>query len=96
MSFASAKTYDLEVWSPATEKFLEVSSISNFVDFQARRAGIRYRDSDRKVRYLPTLNGSGLATPRTYIAILEHYQQEDGTIIIPEVLRPYMFGLEII
>jgi len=96
MSFSSAKTYDIEVWSPATEKFLEVSSVSNFVDFQARRAEMRYRDSERKVRYLHTLNGSGLATPRTYIAILEHYQQEDGSIVVPEVLRKYMFGIECI
>ena len=94
MSFASAKTYDLEVWSPATEKFLEVSSVSNFVDFQARRANIRFRDADGKVKFLHTLNGSGLATPRTYIAILENYQQPDGTIIIPDVLKPYMMGID--
>jgi len=96
MSFASAKTYDLEVWSPATEKFLEVSSVTNFLDFQARRANIRYRDAERKVHYVHTLNGSGLATPRTFIAILENYQQEDGTIIIPKVLVPYMRGIETI
>jgi seryl-tRNA synthetase len=94
MSFANSKTYDLEVWSPATEKFLEVSSVSNFVDFQARRANIRYRDTDGKVKFLHTLNGSGLATPRTYIAILEHYQQEDGSIIVPDVLNPYMLGID--
>jgi len=96
MSFASAKTYDLEVWSPATQKYLEVSSVSNFVDFQARRANIRFRDTDGKVRYVHTLNGSGLATPRTYIAILENYQQPDGSIVIPTALRPYTLGLEII
>jgi len=96
MSFASAKTYDLEVWSPATQKYLEVSSVSNFVDFQARRANIRYRDTDGKVKFVHTLNGSGLATPRTYIAILENYQQPDGSIVIPEVLRPYTLGMEII
>ena len=94
MSFASAKTYDLEVWSPATEKFLEVSSVSNFVDFQARRANIRFRDADGKVKFLHTLNGSGLATPRTYIAILENYQQPDGSIVIPDVLKPYMMGID--
>ena len=94
MSFASAKTYDLEVWSPATEKFLEVSSVSNFEDFQARRANIRFRDNDGKVKFVHTLNGSGLATPRTFIAILENYQQEDGSILIPDVLKPYMMGIE--
>ena len=94
MSFASAKTYDLEVWSPATEKFLEVSSVSNFMDFQARRANIRFRDADGKVKFLHTLNGSGLATPRTYIAILENYQQPDGSIVIPDVLKPYMMGID--
>jgi seryl-tRNA synthetase len=94
MSFASAKTYDLEVWSLAAKKYLEVSSVSNFEDFQARRANIRYRDTDGKVKFVHTLNGSGLATPRTYIAILEQYQNSDGTITIPEVLRPYMHGRE--
>ena len=93
MSFASAKTYDIEVWSPATERFLEVSSVSNFCDFQARRANIRYRDNDRKVKFVHTLNGSGLATPRIYIALLEHYQQQDGSIKIPEVLKVYMQGV---
>jgi seryl-tRNA synthetase len=94
MSFASAKTYDIEVWSPATQKYLEVSSVSNFVDFQARRANIRFRDSDGKVKYLHTLNGSGLATPRTVVAILEHYQQSDGKVAIPQVLKPYMQGID--
>jgi len=93
MSFASAKTYDLEVWSPATQKYLEVSSVSNFVDFQARRANIRFRDTDGKVKYVHTLNGSGLATPRTYIGILENYQQPDGSITIPKVLLPYTMGM---
>ena len=96
MSFAAAKTYDLEVWSPATERFLEVSSVTNFEDFQARRANIRFRDSDGKVRFLHTLNGSGLATPRTYIAILENYQQKDGNIAVPKVLQPYMNHMEVI
>lgn len=94
MSFASAKTYDLEVWTPGMKKYLEVSSISNFTDFQARRASIRYRDKEGKVQFLHTLNGSGLATPRTYIALVEHYQNEDGSISIPEVLQPYMSGLQ--
>ncbi len=93
-SFASAKTYDLEVWAPAAKKYLEVSSVSNFEDFQARRANIRFRDNDGKLKYVHTLNGSGLATPRTYIAILEQYQNQDGTITIPEALRPYMHGKE--
>ena len=92
MSFASAKTYDLEVWSPATERYLEVSSVSNFEDFQARRANIRFRDTDGKVKFLHTLNGSGLATPRTFIAILENYQQKDGTIEVPKVLKDYLRG----
>jgi seryl-tRNA synthetase len=89
LSFASAKTYDLEVWAPGTGKYLEVSSISNFEDFQARRASIRFRDTDGKVKFVHTLNGSGLATPRTFIAILETYQEADGRIRLPEVLKPY-------
>lgn len=89
-SFASAMTYDLEVWAPGADKYLEVSSISNFVDFQARRASIRYRDNEGKVQFVNTLNGSGLATPRTIIAILENYQNEDGSFEIPEVLKPYL------
>jgi len=93
-SFASAKTIDLEVWAPGLNKYLEVSSISNFEDFQARRANIRYRDENRKVNFVHTLNGSGLATPRTFIAIVENYQNAEGDIIIPEVLQPYMHGLE--
>ena len=93
LSFASAKTYDLEVWAPGMKKYLEVSSISNFLDFQARRASIRYRGDDGKVRFVHTLNGSGLATPRTFIAILENYQNSDDTVTIPEALRPYMNGL---
>ena len=96
MSFASAKTYDLMVWAPGAQKYLEVSSVSNFTDFQARRASIRFRDTDGKVRFVHTLNGSGLATPRTFIAILENYQNEDGTITVPDVLVPYMHGLQVI
>lgn len=89
LSFASAKTYDLEVWAPGSQTYLEVSSVSNFEDFQARRASIRYRDENGKVRYVHTLNGSGLATPRTMIALLETYQNSDGSISIPDVLKPY-------
>jgi seryl-tRNA synthetase len=90
-SFSSAKTYDLEVWSPAEEKWLEVSSCSNFEDFQARRANIRYRPNhDAKPEYVHTLNGSGLATPRIMVAILENYFHEDGYILVPEVLKSYL------
>lgn len=94
LSFAAAKCYDIEVWAPGQNAWLECSSCSNFEDFQARRAGIRYRDKNRKVHYLHTLNGSGVALPRTFICILENYQQEDGSVDIPEVLRPYMDGQE--
>ena len=94
MSFAAAKCYDLEAWAPGCEQWLEVSSCSNFVDFQARRAGIRFKDDKGKTRFVHTLNGSGLATPRTLIAILENYQQADGSVTIPDVLRPYMGGQE--
>jgi seryl-tRNA synthetase len=93
MSFASAKTYDVEAWAPGINKYLEVSSCSNFTDFQARRGNIRFRDKDGKVKFVHTLNGSGIALPRTLIAILENYQQKDGSVIIPDVLRPYMGGL---
>ncbi len=89
-SFASAMTYDLEVWAPGANKYLEVSSVSNFVDFQARRASIRYRDAEGKVQFVHTLNGSGLATPRTIIAILENYQNEDGSFEIPQALKAYL------
>jgi seryl-tRNA synthetase len=93
--FSSARTFDLEVWSPGTNGWLEVSSCSSFTDFQARRAGIRYRaEKNAKPAFLHTLNGSGLALPRCLIAILETYQQADGSVIVPEVLRPYMGGLE--
>ncbi len=90
LSFASAKTYDLEVWAQGAGRYLEVSSVSNFEDFQARRADIRFRDADGKVRFVHTLNGSGLATPRTMIAILETYQEADGTVRIPDVLKPWL------
>ncbi|MCY7233781.1 serine--tRNA ligase [Streptococcus dysgalactiae] len=93
MGFSAAKTYDLEVWIPAQNTYREISSCSNTEDFQARRAQIRYRDeADGKVKLLHTLNGSGLAVGRTVAAILENYQNEDGSVTIPEVLRPYMGG----
>lgn len=95
LGFSSAKTYDIEVWLPGQNKFREISSCSNFEDFQARRANIRFKPaSGKKSRLVHTLNGSGLAIGRTMVAILENYQQEDGSIVIPEALRPYMKGLE--
>jgi seryl-tRNA synthetase len=93
LSFASAKTYDLEVWSPGSEKYLEVSSSSNFGDFQARRSNIRLRKGGELI-YPHTLNASGVATPRTFIALIENYQEDNGSIRIPSVLIPYMGGLE--
>jgi seryl-tRNA synthetase len=94
MGFSSAKTYDLEVWLPSYQAYKEISSCSNFEDFQARRAGIRFRNAKGKVELAHTLNGSGLAVGRTVAAILENNQEADGTITIPEVLRPYMGGLD--
>jgi seryl-tRNA synthetase len=89
--FSSAKTYDLEAWAPGVGAWLEVSSCSTFADFQARRANIRYRPAPKEgLRFVHTLNGSGLAFPRTIACILEHYQQSDGTVVVPEVLRPYL------
>ncbi|TVR73775.1 MAG: serine--tRNA ligase [Sphaerobacteraceae bacterium] len=97
LSFVSAKKIDLEVWAPGSEDWLEVSSCANFRDFQARRANIRYRAGEKgRPQYVHTLNGSGLALPRTMIAILENYQQPDGSVIVPEVLRNYMGGQELI
>jgi seryl-tRNA synthetase len=97
LSFGSHKTIDLEVWAPGCGEWLEVSSISNIGSFQARRAGIRYRPEEGKgTEFVHTLNGSGLGMPRTLIAVLENYQQADGSIVIPEVLRPYMHGLDTI
>jgi seryl-tRNA synthetase len=96
MGFSSAKTYDLEVWLPSQNRFREISSCSNFEAFQARRANIRYRAEDGKRQFVHTLNGSGIAIGRTWLAILENYQQKDGSIVIPEALRPYMDGKEII
>uniref|UniRef100_A0A7C4JS34 Serine--tRNA ligase n=1 Tax=Thermodesulfobacterium geofontis TaxID=1295609 RepID=A0A7C4JS34_9BACT len=97
LGFAAAKTYDIEVWAPGQNRFVEISSCSNFEDFQARRANIRYKPKGGgKPRFVHTLNGSGLAIGRTVMAILENYQQEDGSVVIPKVLRPYMGGLEVI
>jgi len=93
MGFSAAKTYDIEVWMPSYNQYKEISSCSNCEDFQARRADIRYRPAPKaKVQYVHTLNGSGVAIGRTVAAILENYQQADGTILIPEVLQPYMGG----
>ncbi len=95
LGFSAAKTYDIEVWLPGQNTFREISSCSNFEDFQARRASIRFkRTGGKKTELVHTLNGSGLAVGRTLVAVLENYQQEDGSVIIPEVLRPYMGGLE--
>ncbi|MGC5326733.1 serine--tRNA ligase [Brevibacillus sp. SYSU BS000544] len=97
LGFTAAKKYDIEVWIPSYETYREISSCSNFEDFQARRANIRFRrDTKSKPEFVHTLNGSGLAIGRTVAALLENYQQADGTIVIPEVLRPYMGGLETI
>ena len=96
LGFAASKTYDLEVWLPGQQKYREISSCSNFTDYQARRANIRFRREGKKgTEFVHTLNGSGLAIGRTLVAILENYQQEDGSIVVPEVLRPYM-GIDII
>jgi len=95
LGFSAAKTYDIEVWMPGQQKYREISSCTNFEDFQARRGSIRFRKQGKKgTELVHTLNGSGLAIGRTVVAILEHYQQEDGTVIIPEALRPYMDGVE--
>lgn len=95
LGFAASKKYDVEVYSPGCDEWLEVSSCSNDEDFQARRANIRYRaEGEKKPQYVHTLNGSGLATPRVIIAILENYQQADGSVVVPDVLRPYLGGLE--
>jgi seryl-tRNA synthetase len=95
LGFTASKKYDLEVWMPSYDRYVEISSCSNFEDFQARRAEIKYRPAiGEKAQYIHTLNGSGLAVGRTVAAILENYQQADGSVVIPEVLRPYMNGLE--
>jgi seryl-tRNA synthetase len=94
MGASSAKTYDIEVWLPGQNGYKEISSCSNYEAFQARRAGIRYR-TGKKTEFAHTINGSGLAVGRTWVAIIENYQQKDGSVVIPEVLRPYM-GEEVI
>ncbi len=97
LGFTAALKYDLEVWMPSYNRYVEISSCSNFEDFQARRANIRYKeDAKAKPQYVHTLNGSGVAIGRTVAAILENYQSEDGSVTIPEVLRPYMGGREVI
>ncbi len=93
LSFAAARCYDIELWAPGQHDWLEVSSCSNFEDFQARRAGIRYRDAKGKPRFVHTLNGSGVALPRLVVALLENGQQEDGSVVLPEVLAPYLGGM---
>ncbi len=94
MGFTSAKTYDIEVWLPGQDTYREISSCSNFLDFQARRANIRYKTADKKTGFVHTLNGSGLPLGRTLVAVLENYQQKDGSVLVPEPLRPYMGGME--
>jgi len=94
ISFSAAKCYDIELWAPGQNDWLEVSSCSNFEDFQARRAGIRFRDKDGKARFVHTLNGSGVALPRLVVAILENGQQADGSVVLPEAIVPYMGGIE--
>ena len=96
LGFSSAKTYDIEVWLPSYDRYAEISSCSNFEDYQARRANIRFRDTDGKVKFVHTLNGSGLAVGRTTAAILENYQNADGSVTVPEVLVPYMGGVTVI
>lgn len=98
IGFSATKCYDIEVWLPSYNNYKEISSCSNCWDFQARRANIKYRDPSefKGTRYVHTLNGSGLAVGRTMAAIIENYQNEDGTITVPEALRPYMGGTEVI
>ena len=95
LGFGSAKTYDLEVWSPGQNAYLEVSSCSNFEDYQARRMNLRYKDADGKNKFAHTLNGSGLALPRLFAALVENFQQPDGSIRIPEKIQPYFGASEI-
>lgn len=95
-SFPSAKTIDIEVWLPGQNRYYEVSSLSNCTDFQARRSSIRFKDDNQKTHYVHTLNGSGLATSRVMVALLENFQQQDGSIKIPEVLQPYLGGLKVL
>lgn len=94
LGFSAAKCYDIELWAPGVERWLEVSSVSNFGDYQARRARIRCRDENGKPQFVHTLNGSGVALPRLVVALIENYQNDDGTVTLPEALRPYMGGIE--
>ena len=94
MGFASQRTYDIEVWLPGQNAYREISSCSVCGDFQARRMNARYRAGEKDVRFVHTLNGSGLAVGRTLVAVLENYQQADGSIVIPDALRPYMAGMD--
>ena len=94
MGFSAEKTYDIEVWLPSEKKYREISSCSSCGSFQARRMRARYKNDKKETLFVGTLNGSGLAVGRTLIAILENYQQEDGSIIVPDVLKPYMNNLE--
>jgi seryl-tRNA synthetase len=97
LGFAARITYDIEVWAPGCGEWLEVSSISNVGDFQARRANVKYRPANGgRPRFVHTLNGSGLGLPRTLIAVLENYQQENGSVVVPEALRPWMGGVDVI
>ena len=96
IGFGATMTYDIEVWAPGCNEWLEVSSVSNDTDFQGRRANIKYRDDKGKTRFVHTLNGSGLGLPRTLIAVMENYQQADGSIVVPDVLRPWMGGVDVI
>src|SRR5204863_3175738 len=95
LGFGSAKTYDLEVWSPGQNAYLEVSSCSTFEDFQARRMNLRYKGADGKNKFCHTLNGSGLALPRLFAALIENFQEPDGSVRVPEKLRPYFGGANI-
>jgi len=97
LGFGARRTYDIEVWLPGQDRYREISSCSNCGDFQARRMKARYRqDGEKGTRFVHTLNGSGLAVGRTLVAVLENYQCEDGSIVVPDVLRPYMGGLDVI
>jgi hypothetical protein len=96
ISFAAAKCYDIELWAPGQDAWLEVSSCSNFEDFQARRASIKYKDENGKTKFVHTLNGSGVALPRLMVAILENGQQEDGSVVLPDAIVPYMGGKKVL
>jgi len=95
MGFSAARTYDLEVWLPGQKRYREISSVSTCTDFQARRMNARFRaEGEKATRFVHTLNGSGLAVGRTLVAVLEHYQNEDGSVTVPEAFRPFMHGME--